>query len=75
MTNKKNSALFKQIAMISQVVIHLVISILVGIIIGIILDRLFGTSPILTIIFSFIGLAAGFMETYLIAGKMLNKND
>jgi len=49
--------------------IHLVVSTFVGLAIGYGLDKLFGTSPYLTVIFLIIGIIAGFRELIRIAKK------
>jgi ATP synthase protein I len=53
----------------SSVGIHLVVSTFAGLAIGYGLDKLFGTSPYLTIIFLIIGIIAGFRELIRIAKK------
>jgi ATP synthase protein I len=61
--------LFKQLLEASSVGIHLVVSTFVGLAIGYGLDKLFGTSPYLTVIFLIIGIIAGFRELIRIAKK------
>jgi ATP synthase protein I len=61
--------LFKQLLEASSVGIHLVVSTFVGFAIGYGLDKLFGTSPYLTVIFLIIGIIAGFRELIRIAKK------
>lgn len=60
---------FKQLLEASSVGIHLVVSTFVGLAIGYGLDKLFGTSPYLTVIFLLIGIIAGFMELLRVARK------
>lgn len=48
----------------STVGIVIVVSVLIGLLLGRWLDRLFGTYPWLTLICTFIGVAAGFIEMY-----------
>ena len=50
---------------------HLVSGIVVGVLIGYYLDKYFNTSPWLTIIFFFFGLAAGFKNMYKDAKKYI----
>jgi len=52
---------------------ELVASVLVGSIIGFLLDGWFGTKPLLTICFFFMGVAAGILNVFKSAKKM-NKN-
>jgi ATP synthase protein I len=61
--------LYKQLIEASSVGIHLVVSTFVGLAIGYGLDKLFGTSPYLTIIFLILGIIAGFRELIRIAKK------
>ncbi|MEW6739577.1 MAG: AtpZ/AtpI family protein [Nitrospirota bacterium] len=70
MTEKQpEKTLFKQLLEASSVGIHLVVSTFVGLAIGYGLDKLFGTSPYLTVIFLIIGIIAGFRELIRIAKK------
>ncbi len=70
MTDKQpEKPLFKQLLEASSVGIHLVVSTFVGFAIGYGLDKLFGTSPYLTVIFLIVGIIAGFMELVRIAKK------
>ncbi|WP_029522689.1 AtpZ/AtpI family protein [Persephonella sp. KM09-Lau-8] len=49
---------------IGTIGLHLVSGVVVGVLIGYYLDKFFNTSPWLTIIFFFFGLAAGFRNMY-----------
>ncbi|MDI6727910.1 MAG: AtpZ/AtpI family protein [Thermodesulfovibrionales bacterium] len=70
MTDKQpEKPLFKQLLEASSVGIHLVVSTFVGFAIGYGLDKLFGTSPYLTVIFLITGIIAGFRELIRIAKK------
>lgn len=70
MTDKKTEKpVYRQLLEASSVGINLVISTFVGLAIGYGLDKLFGTSPYLTIIFLIIGIIAGFRELIRIAKK------
>lgn len=62
-------SLYRQLLEASSVGIHLVVSTFVGFAIGYGLDKFFGTSPYLTIIFLIIGIIAGFRELIRIAKK------
>ena len=58
--DKKEDGLYRQIGSLSTIGINLVVATLVGFGIGYYLDKWFGTKPILMIIFTIIGVAAGF---------------
>ena len=66
---------FRQLLQASTVGLNLVLSTFIGLAIGYGLDRLFNTSPWLTIIFLVIGIIAGFRELLLIAKKQDNGTD
>ncbi|WP_457640043.1 AtpZ/AtpI family protein [Persephonella sp.] len=61
---KKEKKGFIQYLSIGTIGLHLVSGIVVGVLLGYFLDRYFGTSPWLTIIFFFFGVAAGFRNMY-----------
>ncbi|MBI5213288.1 MAG: AtpZ/AtpI family protein [Nitrospirae bacterium] len=61
--------LFRQLLEASSVGIHLVASTFIGLAVGYALDKLFGTSPYLTVIFLIIGIIAGFRELVRVARK------
>ncbi len=52
---------------------ELVAAVVVGSIIGFLLDDWFGTKPLLTICFFFMGVAAGILNVFRSAKKMQNK--
>lgn len=58
--NKKEDGLYRQIGSLSTIGINLVVATLVGFGMGYYMDKWFGTKPILMIIFTIIGVAAGF---------------
>jgi len=68
---KMAKALMRQLLDASQVGINLVVATFVGLAIGYFLDKLFGTSPWLLIIFLLLGIVAGFIELFRIARKRL----
>jgi len=74
MTNNKRE-LFQSLAMVSSMGISVVLAIAIGVWFGLTLDRWFGTKPWFFYIFLFIGIAAGFKNVYLIAGREIRKND
>jgi len=55
--------------------LHLVSGIIVGVFVGYMLDRFFKTSPWLTIIFFFFGVAAGFYNMYKDAKRYIEKEE
>jgi ATP synthase protein I len=61
--------IYRQLIEASSVGINLVISTFVGLAIGYGLDKVFDTSPYLTIIFLIVGIIAGFRELFRIAKK------
>lgn len=74
MTNSKRE-LFQNLAMVSSMGISVVLAIGIGVWFGLTLDRWFGTKPWFFYIFLFIGIAAGFKNIYLIAGREIRRND
>lgn len=62
---EKDRRLFRLIGVLSTVGITLVVATLIGYYMGYYLDRFFGTSPWLTIIFLFFGIAAGFKNLFM----------
>jgi len=59
----------KALAFLSQIGITIAACIVVGVFLGIFLDRFFGTSPVLTIICSLLGLVAAFKSIFDLAKK------
>ncbi|HHG73432.1 AtpZ/AtpI family protein [Persephonella sp.] len=55
---------FIQYLSIGSIGLHLVSGVVVGVLLGYFLDKYFGTSPWLTILFFFFGVAAGFRNMY-----------
>ena len=67
--DKKEDGLYRQIGSLSTIGINLVVATLVGFVIGYYLDKWFGTKPILMIIFTIFGVAAGFKIIFEIINK------
>ena len=67
--------LFQSLAMVSSMGISVVLAIAIGVWFGLTLDRWFGTKPWFFYIFLFIGIAAGFKNVYVIAGREIRKSD
>jgi len=74
MENQKRD-LLRSLAMVSSMGISVALAIGIGVWFGLTLDRLFGTRPWFFYIFLLIGIAAGFKNIYVIAGREIRKND
>jgi ATP synthase protein I len=74
MTRPKNE-LFRSLAMVSSMGISAALAIGIGVWFGLFLDRWLGTQPWFFYIFLFIGIAAGFKNIYVIAGREIRKNN
>jgi F0F1-type ATP synthase assembly protein I len=72
-SNKRE--LFQNLAMVSSMGISVVLAIAIGVWFGLTLDRWLGTKPWFFYIFLLIGIAAGFKNIYVIAGKEIRRND
>jgi F0F1-type ATP synthase assembly protein I len=67
--------LYRSLSMVSSMGISVVAAIAIGVWFGLTLDRWFGTAPWFFYIFMFIGIAAGFKNIYVIAGREIRKSD
>ena len=67
--------LFRNLAMVSSMGISVVMAIAIGVWFGLALDRWFGTRPWFFYIFLLIGIAAGFKNIYVIAGREIHRDD
>ncbi len=65
----------KGLAAISTLGLSMVLTIVMGVGVGYYLDKQFGTGPILLVIFTFLGIAAGFRNIYVIVKKYVIKDD
>jgi F0F1-type ATP synthase assembly protein I len=74
MDNQKRD-LLRSLAMVSSMGISVVLAIGIGVWFGLTLDRWLGTRPWFFYIFLLIGIAAGFKNIYVIAGREIRKND
>ena len=72
---KDTKSLIKTLGMVSSMGISVALAIAIGVFIGLQLDKWFGTNPWFFFIFLFIGIAAGFRNIYIIAGKEIHRND
>jgi ATP synthase protein I len=73
--NNDKKVLFRNLAMVSSMGISVVMAIAIGVWFGLTLDRWFGTRPWFFYIFLFIGIAAGFKNIYVIAGREIRRDD
>ncbi|KAA0891603.1 AtpZ/AtpI family protein [Oryzomonas japonica] len=67
--------LLKSLSMVSSMGISVVLAIGIGVWSGLALDRWLGTKPWFFYIFLFIGIAAGFKNIYVIAGREIRRDD
>ena len=67
--------LFHSLAMISGMGISVVLAIAIGVWFGLTLDRWLGTKPWFFYIFLFFGIAAGFRNIQVIAGREIRRDD
>jgi ATP synthase protein I len=72
---KDTKSLIKTLGMVSSMGISVALAIAIGVFIGLQLDKWLGTGPWFFFIFLFFGIAAGFRNIYIIAGKEIHKND
>ncbi len=63
-------SVLKQLARLSTIGVTLVAATAIGLAIGYGLDRVFGTSPWLTLTFTLFGIAAGFVNLFRDVGMM-----
>lgn len=70
-----NRQLFQSLSMASSMGVSVVLAIAIGVWIGLSLDDWLGTKPWFFYIFLFIGIAAGFKNIYVIAGREIRKDD
>jgi ATP synthase protein I len=73
--NNDKRELIRSLAMASSMGISIVLAIGIGVWFGLTLDRWLGTKPWFFFIFLFIGIAAGFKNMYVIAGREIHKDD
>ncbi|NOY39695.1 MAG: AtpZ/AtpI family protein [Nitrospirae bacterium] len=75
MEEKRKKELWRQLMDASVIPLNLVAATFVGFAIGYGLDKLFGTSPYLTITFFILGIIAGFRELFRYARRMEREDD
>jgi len=67
--------LIKSLGMISTMGISVVVAIAIGVYVGLKLDQWLGTKPWFFFIFLFFGIAAGFRNIYIIAGREIKRDE
>ena len=72
---EEKKRLLKTLGMISTMGISFAVAIAIGVYMGLKLDEWFGTKPWFFFIFLFFGIAAGFRNIYIIAGREIRKDD
>lgn len=70
--NKKS--LIKTLGLVSSMGISVALAIAIGVYVGLTLDRWLGTRPWFFFIFLFFGIAAGFRNIYIIAGREIKRD-
>ena len=74
MSNDKKE-IFRNLAMVSSMGISVVLAIGIGVWFGLTLDSWLDTKPWFFYIFLFIGIAAGFKNIFVIAGREIRRDD
>ncbi|SNB47586.1 AtpZ/AtpI family protein [Geobacter sp. DSM 9736] len=72
---ENNKSLIKTLGIVSSMGISVVLAIAIGVFVGLKLDAWFGTDPWFFFIFLFFGIAAGFRNIYIIAGKEIKRDE
>lgn len=75
MTDKRDKPVFRHFLEASSVGLNLVFSTFVGLAMGYGLDKLFHTSPWLLIVFTILGIVAGFRELVRMAKKQASDEE
>jgi len=73
--DEDQKSLLKTLGLVSSMGISVVLAIAIGVFVGLKLDAWLGTAPWFFFIFLFIGIAAGFRNIYIIAGREIHRND
>lgn len=73
MDDEKRS-LIKTVGLVSSMGISVALAIIIGVVIGRQLDKWLDTHPWFFFIFLFFGIAAGFRNIYIIAGREIRKD-
>ena len=67
--------LLRTLGLVSSMGISVALAIFIGVVIGRQLDKWFGTHPWFFFIFLAIGIAAGFRNIFIIAGREIKRDD
>ncbi|AAR33669.1 AtpZ/AtpI family protein [Geobacter sulfurreducens] len=73
--NDDKRRLIQTLGLVSSMGISVALAIIIGVLIGRQLDKWLGTHPWFFFIFLFFGIAAGFRNIYIIAGRAIKKDD
>ncbi len=73
--DEQKKTLLKTLGMVSSMGISVAVAIAIGVFIGLKLDAWLGTDPWFFFIFLFFGIAAGFRNIYIIAGKEIKRDE
>lgn len=71
----KNAKLLARLFSVSTIGLTLFFCVVIGYLIGNYLDIKFKTSPYLMLIFTVMGMIAGFREVFILVKKQIEKND
>lgn len=72
---EEKRSLLLTLGTLSTIGISVVVAVAIGVYIGLKLDKWLGTEPWFFFIFLFFGIAAGFRNIYLMAGKEIKRDD
>lgn len=72
--DEEKRSLIKTVGLVSSMGISVALAIIIGVVIGRQLDKWLGTHPWFFFIFLFFGIAAGFRNIYIIAGREIGKD-
>jgi ATP synthase protein I len=75
MMEEDKKRLIQKLGMISTMGISVAVAIAIGVYAGLKLDEWFGTKPWFFFIFLFFGIAAGFRNVYIMAGREIRKDE
>lgn len=73
--DKDKKELYRSLGMVSSMGISFVVAIAMGVFFGLKLDEWFGTKPWFFYLFMFFGIAAGFRNIFIIAGREIKRGD
>lgn len=72
---EEKKSLLKTLGLVSSMGISVAVAIAIGVWTGLQLDRWLNTKPWFFFIFLFLGIAAGFRNIFIIAGREIRKDD